>query len=287
MTRSGSSTALSPDLSPRGAGKTAPKILGIVNITDDSFSDGGRFLAAEDAVAHANRLAADGTDIIDLGAASSNPSSKPVPAEVEIARLAPVVAALREERVSISVDTFAPEVQRWSLDQDVDFLNDIQGFPFADLYPLLAKSRARLIVMHSVQGLGPATRVAVAPEVIFDRVSAFFDQRIAALVAAGVARERLVLDPGMGLFLGTKREASFEMLRRLGALRARFGLPVLVSVSRKSFLRSFIGRAAPESGPASLAAELYAVCRQGADYVRTHDPAALKDALAVWRAVEG
>jgi dihydropteroate synthase type 2 len=260
----------------------ATKILGIVNITEDSFSDGARYLAVGDALAHARKLARGGADIIDLGAASSNPDAKSVPSDVEIARLAPVVAALKKDGISISVDTFAIEVQRWALAQGADYLNDVRGFPFPELYRELASSNAKLIVMHSVQGLGPATRVAVEPGEIFGRVVRFFDERFGALVSAGVARERLILDPGMGLFLGTRREASFEILRRLSELKARFDLPVLVSVSRKSFLRSFLDRSPQEAGPASLATELYVAIVQGADFVRTHDPAALKDALAVW-----
>lgn len=259
-----------------------PKLLGIVNITEDSFSDGGRFLGADNAIAQARTLAANGADVIDLGAASSNPDAKPVANDVEIARLEPVVCALKADGISISVDTFAPEVQRWAIGQRVDYLNDVRGFPFADFYPDLSASPAKLIVMHSLEGLGPATRVAIEPSEIFDRVVRFFDERFGALERAGVARDRLILDPGMGLFLGTRREASFEILRRLSELKARFGLPVLVSVSRKSFLRTFLDRKPEEAGPASLSAELYAALVQGADFIRTHNPAALRDALAVW-----
>lgn len=273
-------------LNPHAAAPAPVRTLGIVNITEDSFSDGGKFLASEDAIAHAVRLAATGADIIDLGGAPSHPNAKPVAPELEVARLAPVVTALRARGIPTSVDSFSPQVQRWALSEGVEYLNDIQGFPFPDMYPLLAGSPARLIVMHSVQGLGPATRVAIDPQTIFARVVRFFEQRLAALAASGIARERLILDPGMGLFLGTRREASFEILRRLGELKTRFGLPVLVSVSRKSFLRSFIGRAASEAGAASLAAELYA-CFGGADFIRTHEPAAIKDALALWYAIEG
>ena len=261
------------------------RTLGIVNITDDSFSDGGRFLEVSDAEAQAKKLATDGADIIDLGAASSNPNAKTIAPALEIERLSPVVDALQEQKIPISIDTFSPQVQRWALGRSVDYLNDIQGFPFIDMYPLLAASSARLIVMHSVQGLGPATRIDVDVSAIFDRVIAFFEARMAALVGAGVARERLILDPGMGLFLGTRREASFEVLGRLKELKERFGYPVLVSVSRKSFLRTFLGRAARASGAATLAAEIFAV-EQGVDYVRTHDPAALKDAIAVLKALK-
>jgi dihydropteroate synthase type 2 len=263
----------------------AMKILGIVNITEDSFSDGGKYLSADAAIAHARALAMN-ADILDLGAASSNPDAVAVPPNVEMTRLAPVAAALKQDGASVSIDSFAPEVQRWALEQDVDYLNDIQGFPDAALYPALAASRAKLIVMHSVQERGKATRMDVSPAEIVSRIERFFEHRIAALTNAGIARERLILDPGMGFFLGSDPQTSFTVLRAIGALKDKFGLPVLVSVSRKSFLRKIAGRPPAESGAASLAAELFAM-RQGADYVRTHDPAALKDGLAVWLALTG
>jgi dihydropteroate synthase type 2 len=260
-------------------------LLGILNITEDSFSDGGKFLDPAVALTHARKLAKD-ADAIDIGAASSKPDAIPVPPDVEIARMAPLVEALKRERVAVSIDTFAPEVQRWALGRDVDYLNDVRGFPDPEIYPALAASPAKLIVMHSVEGLGPATRTLVPAEELNDRMVRFFEQRIAALGAAGIARERLVLDPGMGLFLGSHPDASFAVLRRIADLKNAFSLPVLISVSRKSFLRKLVGRAMPDIGPATLAAELYAV-RQGTDYIRTHDPAALKDALAVLRVLDG
>jgi dihydropteroate synthase type 2 len=253
-------------------------ILGIVNITEDSFSDGGKYLGADAAIAHARALA--DADVLDLGGAASNPDSAPVAPEIEIARLEPVIAALKVEKRPISVDSFSTPVQRWALSQNVDYLNDIQGFTDTAFYPELAHSNAELIVMHSVQGRSRATRIDVPPASIFDRVQAFFSDRIAALTAAGVERSRIILDPGMGFFLGANPEASFEMLRRVTELKHTFNLPVLISVSRKSFLRAVTGRSAAEAGPASLAAEIFAI-RQGADYIRTHNPAALRDALRV------
>jgi dihydropteroate synthase type 2 len=263
-----------------------PKILGIVNITEDSFSDGGRYLTPDTAIAHAHMLVRNGTSILDLGAAASNPDARPVAPAEEIARLAPDVAALKKEGLAVSVDSFAPEVQRWALEQRVDYLNDIHGFPDPALYPALAGSNAGLIVMHSVQQRGRATREDVAPDEIFDSILRFFEDRIAALKRAGVARGRLVLDPGMGFFLSSRAEASFTVLRRLPELKRAFALPVLISVSRKSFLRQITGWGPAEAGAATLAAELFAVY-QGADYIRTHDPAALADALAVWKAATG
>ena len=259
------------------------KILGIVNITEDSFSDGGKYLAAEAAIAHARALARE-ADILDLGAASSNPDAKSVPPDVEIARLALVVEALRKDGRSLSIDSYAPQVQRWALAQGVDYLNDIQGFPDAALYPELAASSAKLIVMHAVQERGKAVRIDVSPSEILSRIRRFFEERIAALTKAGIARDRLILDPGMGFFLGSDPETSFTVLRALPALKRDFALPVLVSVSRKSFLRKAAGVEAADAGPASLTAELFAALK-GADFIRTHDPKALTGALAVWAAL--
>jgi dihydropteroate synthase type 2 len=261
------------------------QILGILNITEDSFSDGGKYLEPPAALAHARALAQD-ADILDIGAASSNPDSAGVAPEVEIARLEDVVPELQREKIALSIDTYAIAVQRWALRHKVEYLNDIHGFADASLYPALAASSARLIVMHSVQAQGRATRVDVPPSAILDRIRRFFDVRLAALIGAGVARDRLILDPGMGFFLGTDPETSFAVLRALPVLKSEFGLPLLVSVSRKSFLRKITGRAAAEAGPASLTAELFAA-RNGADFIRTHDPRALKDALAVWAVLGG
>lgn len=258
------------------------RIFGILNITEDSFSDGGRFLAPDAAIAHARALIAEGADVIDIGAASSNPRSAPVPAETEIARLKPVLAAL--EGVPVSIDSYDPETQRWALDRDIAYLNDVRGFPDASLYPALAASKVNLIVMHSVAGAGPATREDVAPEEILDRIEAFFEERLAALERAGIARTRLIIDPGMGFFLGRRTEASLTVLNNLSRIKARFGLPLLVSVSRKSFLRHLAHRPLDRAGPATLAAEL-AAALQGADYIRTHEPGPLKDGLAVFGAL--
>jgi dihydropteroate synthase len=258
-----------------------PCIFGIVNITEDSFSDGGRYLGPSAAIAHARALAAAGAQVIDLGAAASNIDAKPVSAAEEISRLEPVIAALSAEDTQISVDSFRLEVQRFAIARGVAFLNDIQGFPDPALYPDLAAASCRLAIMHAVQGRGRAQRVELSADEVWDRMHHFFAERVAALERGGIARDRLILDPGMGFFLSSRPEASLRALAGLGELKSAFGLPVLVSVSRKSFLRAITGRAAAsEIGAATLAAELYAV-QAGADYIRTHDPGALCDALKV------
>ena len=262
-----------------------PQLFGILNITADSFSDGGRFLAPDAALDQAEKLIGDSADVLDLGGASSNPNSEPVPVDTEIARLRPIVGEGKKRGWAISIDSFSPETQRWAISEGVQYLNDIQGFPYPDLYPALARSDAKLIIMHSVQELGPAKRIETDPKTILDRITAFFDRRVSALTKAGIARERLILDPGMGFFLGASPEVSLTVLEGLPEIKTAFGLPLLVSVSRKGFLRKLTRRAVAEIGPASLAAELYAA-RHGADMIRTHDPKAIRDALTIWCHIE-
>ncbi|MES2255761.1 MAG: dihydropteroate synthase [Pseudomonadota bacterium] len=264
------------------------KIFGILNITDDSFSDGGRFLTTDAALAHGASLLADGADILDIGAASSNPDAKAVAGETEIARLTSVMTSFEARGASISIDSFLPDVQRWAIAQGVDYLNDIHGFSEPAFYPELKAARAKLVVMHAIQAQGIATRDDVPASEIFARAVSFFEQRIEALTAAGIGRDRLILDPGMGFFVGSDPQNSLTLLRRLPDLKARFGLPLLVSVSRKSFLRKIAGHADPAGLPvlgASLAAELFAAA-QGVDYLRTHAPGPLGAALKVRNALE-
>ena len=263
----------------------SPCLVGIVNITEDSFSDGGCYLDPSDAIAHARALLAAGAQVIDLGAAASNVDAQPVGAAEEIRRLDPVIAGLAADGIEISVDSFLPEVQRFAIARGVAFLNDIQGFPDPSFYSELAAASCRLVVMHAVQGRGRAQRVELAAEEVWGRIYDFFGERMAALERAGIARERVILDPGMGFFLSNQPEASLRVLTGLGRLKRDFGLPVLISVSRKSFLREITGRAsAVETGAATLAAEIYAV-EIGADYIRTHDPGALADALKIMAAL--
>ena len=266
--------------------ENAPDIVAIVNVTEDSFSDGGRYLAPEAAIAHARTLAADGADWIELGPASSNPDASLVPAEEQIRRLEPIVAVLGEGPLPLSVDATLPPVLEWALDAGVAMVNDVRGFPEPATRERLADGSARVVVVHSLLGQERATRDPATPEEVLARIDRFFETRLAELVRAGVAEDRLVVDPGMGFFLGADPRSSIEVLRRIPALKARFGRPVFVSVSRKSFLRAITGRSLEAIGPATLAAEIHAA-REGADYLRTHDVGALRDALSVLAALDG
>jgi dihydropteroate synthase type 2 len=254
------------------------QLVGILNVTPDSFSDGGRFLEPAQAIAQARLLVADGAAMIDLGPASSRPGATAIAPDEEIRRMAPVLGTLVGDGIVVSVDSFQPETQRWALAHGAAVLNDIHGFPDPAMHPLLARSPCRLVVMHRI-----ARETAALPtssDVVLASIERFFTERVTTLEAAGIARDRLILDPGMGFFLSANPEVSLAVLRALPVLRARFGLPLLVSVSRKAFLRTLTGRDLPDIGAATLAAELYAAAH-GADYLRTHDVRALRDALVI------
>jgi len=237
-------------------------------------------------VAHGRALVAAGADIVDVGAASSHPDAEPVAPSEEIRRLDPVLAELARLGIAVSVDTFAAETQLHCLALGVAMLNDVDGFARPELYDALAAADCKLVVMHSILGRGRAGRARERAIATVDEIVSFLTERTATLERAGVARERLIVDPGMGLFLGATPEPSLRVLADLDRIRERLGLPVMISVSRKSFLGAVTGRSVQERGAATLAAELWAA-GHGADYVRTHEVAALRDGLAVQRAIAG
>ena len=169
-------------------------------------------------------------------------------------------------------------------DGTVDFINDIQGFPYPEIYSGLAKSDCKLVLMHSVQRIGAATKVETNPEEVFTSMMEFFKERIAALVEAGVKRERIILDPGMGFFLGSNPETSILVLKRFPEIQEAFNLQVMIAVSRKSFLGKITGTDVKSRLAPTLAAEMYAY-KKGADYLRTHDVKSLSDALKISKAL--
>jgi dihydropteroate synthase type 2 len=261
-----------------------PRIVGIVNITADSFSDGGRYLDPEAAIVHARRLRAEGADVVELGPAASHPGSAAVDAGEEQRRLAPVMEQLAADGIPVSVDSSRPETQRWAIAAGVACLNDIHGFADADLYADLAAAQCQLVVMHAIQAAGSATREVTDPAAVWNRTRRFFAGRLTALREAGISEDRLIIDPGLGYFIGSTPGPSLAALAGIRELKAAFGVPVLMSPSRKSFLRALTGRDIDRSGPATLAAEIFAAW-QGADYIRTHDVAAVRDALTVLAAI--
>ena len=257
-----------------------PLVMGVVNITPDSFSDGGRFLAADAAVAHARRLIEEGADIVDLGGESSRPGAAPVAEKDELARIVPVLEALRDAPAPLSVDTTKPAVMRAALAHGASMVNDITALAAPGALEAVAGSDCAVCLMH-MQG---EPRTMQADPVYGDvtaEVKAMLASRVAAAERAGIARERIVVDPGFGF--GKTVDHNLELLRRLHEFTG-LGLPVLAGWSRKSSLGRLTGRAAGDRLAASLSAALIAV-QNGASMVRVHDVAATRDALAVWQAV--
>jgi len=266
------------------------QIVGILNVTRDSFSDGGRYLDPDAAVAHAWQMAADGADLIDVGAESTHPDAESVSADEEIARLTPVVTRLTAGGVRVSVDTYKPAVMRHVLGLGIKFINDVTALRDPEAVAAVRDADARIILMHSVARGPHAERAGVEVAGLVERIVAFFERRVREVEAAGIARSRLVLDPGMGLFLGNNPAASLAVLRDLPRL-TQLGLPVMVSTSRKSFIGALLGEPGsprPVNGRAAgtLATELWAAQHRVA-YIRTHDVRALRDALTIWRPLIG
>lgn len=258
-----------------------PLIMGIVNLSDDSFSGDGLHGNAQAAIAQARRLIEEGAHILDLGAESSRPGSAAAPVQQEIDRLLPVLEALRDCATPLSVDTVKPDVMRVALAAGADMINDINALRAPGALELVAASKAAVCLMH-MQGDPDTMQDAPHYADIVAEVVEFLAERVATAEAAGIALDRIAVDPGFGF--GKSLEHNIELLRRLGELLVP-GLPLLVGLSRKSMLGLLTGRAATERIHAGVAANVLAVER-GARIVRVHDVAATRDALAVLQAVE-
>lgn len=257
----------------------------ILNVTRDSFSDGGRYLGAEAALAHADRLLTAGADVLDVGAESTHPDAEHVTANEELQRLSPVVTALVARGVAVSVDTCKPEVMRAVTSLGVRWINDVDGFrsDAALAAAAAAPEPVRFVVMFNRSATARADRRERGVDGLLGEIETFAAERRAAFAAVGVAPSRLVFDPGMGFFLGRDAAPSLHVLRHLPRLVRSLG-PLLVSVSRKSFVGAVGGASVGERGPGTLAAELWAA-RAGVAFLRTHDPGALRQAWAVERAI--
>ncbi|WP_228391905.1 dihydropteroate synthase [Gluconobacter aidae] len=245
-------------------------VMGIVNVTPDSFSDGGRFLCPEAALAHGRALLADGADLLDVGAESTRPGFEPVPAEEEWARLSPVVGTLVAEGAVVSVDTTKALVARRALEAGADVINDVWGLQAdPEMASVVADSDAVAVLMHNRNEVDAALDLRADWRRFFDRSLELAEQ-------AGLARGRIVLDPGVGF--GKTQAQNVEAVARLGELKSEYGLPVLLGVSRKSMFGHFLGRAASERLAGTLATNLYGV-EQGAAILRVHDVREHVDAL--------
>jgi dihydropteroate synthase len=259
-----------------------PRVMGIVNVTPDSFSDGGRHLRAAAAIAHCERLCLLGADILDIGGESTRPGARAPSAEEERARIMPVLRHALGLGVPVSVDTRRASLMREALDLGADIVNDVQALRAEGAEAVLATfPRAGVCLMH-MRGEPPSMQAAPHYEQVTDEVVQFLHQRVQCLLARGVLPQRIVLDPGIGF--GKTDAHNIELHRRLPDLLA-LGYPVLVGWSRKSSLGKITGQPVDQRQSASVAAALAAVQR-GARLLRVHDVAATVDALKVWLALE-
>lgn len=256
----------------------APLLMGIVNITPDSFSDGGKLRDAAGAIAHGVKLVTEGADIVDIGGESTRPGHAPLDAGTELARVLPVIAGLRERtETPLSIDSWKAEVAEAALKAGASIVNDVWG---AQRDPAIAGVAARhgapIILMHNRETIDPALD-------ILSDVMHFLERSIAIALAAGVPREQIVIDPGIGLF-GKTPEQSLLLIRKLARLK-ELGCPILLGASRKSVIGVITGQAVPADRVAgSVAAHLYGAT-QGANIIRAHDVAEHAQALKVWAAI--
>jgi dihydropteroate synthase len=254
-----------------------PLVMGVLNVTPDSFSDGGQFIAPQAAIAHAWQLAADGADILDIGAESTRPygGMQPVPAADEKARLAPVLGAVVKLGVLVSIDTLKASIAAWALDQGPAIVNDVWGLQREpEMAPLVAKRGVPVIVMHNRDEADPSI------DIMAD-VLAFFSRSLEIADQAGIARDKIVLDPGIGF--GKTPEQSITCIARLAEFK-KFGLPILLGASRKKFINSVVPSQPQQRIGGSLAAHLFGI-DNGAAIVRAHDVKETVQALRVHSAI--
>jgi dihydropteroate synthase len=256
-----------------------PLVMGVVNVTPDSFSDGGRFLDTTVAVAHACKLAEEGADILDIGGESSRPGAAPVSPGEELDRVIPVLEGLKGIDRPLSVDTRRPEVMRAALSAGASMINDIEALAAPGALETVAKTQCAVCLMH-MKGEPATMQKEPHYDDVLAEVRGFLDERAKACERAGIARERIVLDPGFGF--GKTAAHNFELLRRLAEFSS-LGLPVLAGWSRKSTLGKVTGRPADGRLAASLAAALLAL-QGGATILRVHDVKETRDVIAVWQA---
>ncbi|HSS46234.1 MAG TPA: dihydropteroate synthase [Burkholderiales bacterium] len=257
-----------------------PLIMGIVNVTPDSFSDGGKLVSAPAAINHAKQLVEEGADILDIGGESTRPGAEPVSLEEELRRVLPVLEGLKDVNVPLSVDTYKPEVMRAAISAGASMINDVNALLAPGAMESVAASDMALCLMHK-KGEPKTMQQNPQYEDVLTEVADFLKARVAAAEAAGVARERICIDPGIGF--GKNLEHNLALLRNIGRLKS-IGVPVLIGVSRKSLLGKILGLEVYDRVQVNAVAAVLTV-RQGAAIVRVHDVKATKDALAVYNAV--
>lgn len=266
-----------------GPSSLQPVVMGILNVTPDSFSDGGRYQGLEFALSHAEEMIRDGATMIDIGGESTRPGSPSVPVAEELARVMPTLYALRTLDVALSVDTCKPEVMREAIIAGADMINDINGFRAPGAIDAVRDSDCGLCLMH-MQATPQTMQQAPSYADVVQEVIDFLKARVEAMVGKGIARERICIDPGFGF--GKTVEHNYALLRELKRIRDEVGLPVLAGLSRKSMIGAVTGRPVEQRVAGSVGGALAAVAH-GAKIVRVHDVAETVDALKVWHAAHG
>ena len=260
-----------------------PLLMGIVNVTPDSFSDGGEFLDAGAAIAHGRRLLAEGAGILDIGGESTRPGAESVAVDEEVRRVAPVIGALAGDGAKVSVDTSKAEVAEAAIEAGAAIVNDVTALADSRMGAVCAATGVGVILMHM---LGTPRTMQDDPrydDVVAD-VGDFLEARIAAAEEAGIERGRIMVDPGIGF--GKTLDHNLELIRGVGALRERLGCPIVLGASRKRFIGALTGRDVDERLGGTIATNVIG-CLNGADVLRVHDVAATRDALEVAAVVAG
>jgi len=248
--------------------RAKPLIMGVLNVTPDSFFDGGKYSTREKAVDHALRLADDGADIIDVGGESSRPFSKPVSIDEELKRVVPVVEAIRERSdISISVDTRKARVAYEAWNAGADIVNDISGLNYdPEMADTVSTSKVKVVIMH-MKGIPETMQVAPQYDDVIVEIESYFEERIRFAAARGIAKENIILDPGIGF--GKRVEDNLKIIKHLDAV-ARFDLPVLIGTSMKGFIGKITGSTVQGRAEGTLASIAVSIWN-GADIVRVHD----------------
>jgi dihydropteroate synthase len=257
-----------------------PLVMGILNVTPDSFSDGGRFQSLEFAFSRAEEMITEGVDMIDVGGESSRPGAPALALDEELRRVMPVLYALRDLGKPLSLDTYKPEVMREAILAGVDMINDINGFRAPGALDAVLGSDCALCVMH-MQGTPQDMQTQPTYTDVVAEVIGFLHQRVDEMVAAGIERERICIDPGFGF--GKTVEHNYALLRNIGKIQRELGLPVLAGVSRKSMIGAITGKPVEQRLAGNLAGALAAIAH-GARIVRVHDVVETVDAVKVWQA---
>lgn len=257
-----------------------PLVMGVLNVTPDSFSDSGRFHSLELALSGAEQMIAAGVDMIDVGGESTRPGSPSLPLDEELRRVMPVLYALRDLGKPLSVDTYKPEVMREAILAGADMINDINAFRAPGALEAVADSDCGLCVMH-MQSIPETMQQQPAYRDVVREVSDFLRERVDAMLAVGINPERICIDPGFGF--GKTLEHNLALMRNIGKIQQEIGLPLLAGVSRKAMIGAITGKPVEQRLAGSLAGALAAIAH-GAKIVRVHDVAETVDAVKVWQA---